>query len=119
MREFDQNAEHVLIWLGEKADQSDLALEMIKKWSNAYYEHGGIELVTESIEDPFEARAWSGISNLLKRSWWSRLGTLQEAVLRQRVSIICSTKSISRSALYYATLAWNDLGAVMISRYVR
>lgn len=57
MGEIYQNAEHVLVWLGEEFEDNDLAMDMIKKWGEAYEELESTKLVLESINDPFEERS--------------------------------------------------------------
>jgi Heterokaryon incompatibility protein (HET) len=70
----------VWIWLGEPADNSDLAMDLIRK---------APEL---NLDDPsyfLDPVAWSAVKTLLGRPWWERLWVVQEALLSKKATLNC------------------------------
>jgi len=80
-------AERVVVWLGSEADDSDFAIETIRRWSkeipkNAFASEKSYWEKAASIKpsDPLffgppgtdGHRAWLAIRNLWERSWWRR-----------------------------------------------
>jgi hypothetical protein len=92
-----KSAEHVLIWLGKSADNSDLAIDNLDPALKA------ITPLPQSIEGKAAARQtllaktdpiFVAIVKLYNRSWFRRLWTLQEAILAKSITVICGSKSI-------------------------
>ncbi|KAF1807961.1 hypothetical protein P152DRAFT_379923, partial [Eremomyces bilateralis CBS 781.70] len=63
MGDIYRNADHVLIWIGGTQEDGVLALVFI------------------------ETLGWIAVAQMLKRPWWTRIWTLQEAVLAKEVSV--------------------------------
>jgi Heterokaryon incompatibility protein (HET) len=117
MRNIYREAERVLVWLGEKREDSDLAFDMIHKlatdvkvsdeeplWSlfdlsleatvSSKKENAKLATVPKITEIPDETMdplrvifSW--------RSWWTRIWVIQEVVSAREALIICGEKSLS------------------------
>ena len=78
-------ASQVWVWLGESADSSDCAMDLLNlvttmKFSDLSYQ-----------PDPF---AWEAINSLFKRQWWTRLWVVQETLLARRAIVHCGEKAV-------------------------
>ncbi|KAH8722793.1 heterokaryon incompatibility protein-domain-containing protein [Phaeosphaeriaceae sp. PMI808] len=78
-------ANRVIVWLGEEADDSDQALEDIRVAAE--------EESTYSLDNNQKFIA------LLQRSWFERIWVLQEIALARRVLILCGPAEINGLAL--------------------
>ncbi|OCK79282.1 HET-domain-containing protein [Lepidopterella palustris CBS 459.81] len=76
-------ADLTYLWLGESADDSDFAMDLLSRLQPDYFKHSTGE------ED---VRAWRAIPLLLTRPWWSRLWVVQEAFLSRRAVVKCGEK---------------------------
>jgi hypothetical protein len=83
-------AQAVRVWLGEAANSSDKAFEILSKLGN------GTDLCDVNINgrllipDDLES-----IRHLGERQWWDRLWVIQDAILGNVVTMHCGTKSIT------------------------
>ncbi|KAH7383987.1 heterokaryon incompatibility, partial [Pyrenochaeta sp. MPI-SDFR-AT-0127] len=70
MGQIYSSAARTYLWLGEKSDSSDQAMDLV-------------ENATEERVKNFDPQAaeWRGLYDLLRRPWWSRLWIIQESVL--------------------------------------
>ncbi len=84
MQQIYKNATNVLIWLGDKADDSNMALDLIPRLSGTL----GPELKSRSIKD-FQA-----VKALLSRPWFGRMWILQELGAASSATMMCGKKSI-------------------------
>lgn len=105
-----ENAARTLVWLGESADDSDLAMDRMYELTQAMlgvedpgqilYSLSHSEDIAKynlpSISDPI----WQAVRSIQLRSWFFRLWTLQEIVLSKNPLLICGTKFISWDALF-------------------
>lgn len=75
-----REASLVWIWLGEPADNSDIAMDLIRK---------APELNLDDSSYWLNPVAWSAVKALLKRPWWGRLWVVQEALLSKKATLNC------------------------------
>ncbi|KAF7631350.1 heterokaryon incompatibility protein-domain-containing protein [Aspergillus flavus] len=103
MGELYSCADQVLIWLGDAADQSDLACALLpelteKIWSLKDSEGGWRPLSTDDIvaqglphpDDPL----WCAALLLYSRAWFQRLWIVQEVVLARACVFLCGLQQI-------------------------
>jgi hypothetical protein len=105
MGEVYENASRTLIWLGEAADNSDLALDnmesltqrllAVKKPSSLSVRQ---RLTNYDLPLPNDQK-WEALKVLQLRPWFYRLWTLQEIVLSKEAVLLCGRKSTSWDAL--------------------
>jgi hypothetical protein len=90
LNEVYQNADNVLVWLGEHDAHSAYGIEAVK-----YF----VDPTTVAPEAPWlsnfsEAYA-TGLKSILERGWWKRIWTVQEAALAKRVTLTCGDHQVS------------------------
>ena len=100
MAELYSRAQTVLIWLGEASDQSDLAMEFFPIFVELAQRDDGRSRSLQSSQAPSGIIPWRGalatsLRNLLSRSWFGRVWTLQEAAMARDAQIWCGQKSFS------------------------
>ncbi|KAF7943820.1 uncharacterized protein EAE97_005890 [Botrytis byssoidea] len=76
-------AAQVIVYLGEAADDSDMALESIRVAADDENEKPGNSLASK--------RSQESILSLLKRPWFQRIWVLQEVGLARSILIICGS----------------------------
>ena len=123
MADIYRSAAKVLIWLGPEADNSAkaiIALETLA--SNIYVDWEQFTISAASEEDakserldhskpaPFDHETWISISQLLSRSWFSRLWVWQEVSLAYNGAMIICGKS---------TMAFDDFRKAIMSLFQR
>ena len=83
MRKIYETATNVLIWLGDEADDSNMAIELIPRL-NRTLPHFKVRTTKEL--QPLKA--------LLSRPWFGRMWVLQELWAASSATIVCGNKSI-------------------------
>jgi hypothetical protein len=115
MKRIYMEAEKTIIWLGEEENDSNLALDLIRRWSpplppNVHStEISSVTELLKIIPDPFELRAWEALRKFFARPYWERSWILQEVVFAKQVHLLCGSEAISWQALSVAQLAWVQL----------
>lgn len=115
-----EHAINTAIWLGDSADDSDTAIQLLKDL------HVRLRFSTEETIDPTEfegrnlpnpdSKDWEALWKLLSRPWFERLWIIQEVTLSDVSWIICGNSVITWDSLYVACLQLVDTG---ISRWLR
>ncbi|KAF2028583.1 hypothetical protein EK21DRAFT_113751 [Setomelanomma holmii] len=96
MGDIYRDANHILIWIGSMQEDGVLALDFIETLGNAYYDLESVDAAVDFINNRdipqllFD-RGWTAVAQMLKRPWWTRIWTLQEAGLAREVSMDAST----------------------------
>ncbi|KAK3389853.1 heterokaryon incompatibility protein-domain-containing protein [Podospora didyma] len=118
MREIYTRSETTVSWLGEAADESDDAMELIRALGDWTHEHhdeifeyssddaggDGNDQVTIPAEDgsiQTAADNWPAVCRLLERPYWTRVWIIQELAARGKLTkadgrICCGTKEVGR-----------------------
>ncbi|KAF3048289.1 hypothetical protein E8E12_011631 [Didymella heteroderae] len=133
MAKIYKKAEEVIAWLGESGDNSDEAMNLLRRWGLAFTEEGvrsrmdvdtllftmqnpkKLKGFLSNIEDPFSHRAWLALGVLFKRVYWSRLWIVQEFVLAKKVTLVCGTPSANGNDLLMEHLLsrWRDRASIV------
>lgn len=95
MKTIYENAERVIIWIGEKNDDDVPGLELFKQLAC-------VPIITEAEDTtetyldltneglpPIEHPAWASMLDLLKRPWFYRTWIIQEAIVNQNTTLRC------------------------------
>lgn len=125
MRDIYKNAQAVLVWLGNAADDSDMAmdqaLELNEKLSSIarpiHFDH----LAYHDLNKEGDL-VWPALGHFYCRSWFERLWVVQEAVLARELVLLCGSRSIdweSLTALTTALLQTGLLHLVMAAQEIR
>ncbi|KAH6665433.1 heterokaryon incompatibility protein-domain-containing protein [Halenospora varia] len=113
------DASWVVIWLGKEdsltyeaiqaieKDGESLTLRSMMRAGNAF---SRFDCTTESQSGYMTDREWHVIANLLLRTWFSRLWTLQEVLLPTRTTSFCGSRKvdISRAVMFAGIMLRNN-----------
>lgn len=102
MAEIYMKSKHIIIWLGEEADDSSYAMSVIHDIDRRWVSRDS--QVRKSYRSPhnFGTRASQAIIKLLKRPWWCRAWIIQEATCPNETYIRCG-RDITDFAAFVAT----------------
>lgn len=106
MSDIYKNASRTLVWLGEAAQNSDLAMDNIQQLTHklSMVKNPSSLSVVQKLANynmpPHSDPVWEAIRQLQLRPWFYRLWTLQEIVLSKKAVLWCGRKVISWDALF-------------------
>jgi hypothetical protein len=109
-----ENAARTLVWLGESADDSELAINSMHDLTQSMLATEDTQFLTlrQRIArhkiPAADVPKWKAIKNLQLRPWFFRLWTLQEIVLSKAPLIICGNTFIS----------WESFSALNQNRFL-
>jgi len=117
MRDIYMQAEQALVWLGESSEDSDLAMDLIRRWSpplpptvsRNYSSNHEVAEVIKCMRNPFEVKAWEALRSLFQRPYWERSWILQEIIFSKQVTFTCGSEKINWLDLEDALFAWVTL----------
>jgi hypothetical protein len=114
-------AQQVIVWLGEAADESDLAIKGLPSIVEGMAKFDG--LVTPS-DVPFlltddARRLFKAISHLTHRSWFCRTWVIQEVALAKKILVLCGDAAFDWTLLPSYVNAVNrcGLGPLALAEY--
>jgi hypothetical protein len=81
------SAQSVVVWLGEEADDSDLALSFIPQVTD-------LLKFDRIIQDQGSTHKWYALSKLMNRPWFSRRWVVQELAFAKEAKIYCGNGSV-------------------------
>jgi hypothetical protein len=107
MKDIYAGAEAVVMWLGEEADESDLAMELLRRIEafSSTEEEPTQDLVVTLTEETFTPH-WLALKKLFKRPYWTRVWIIQE-VVSSNSGIVCCGQY--RAGWFPLMLFLNDL----------
>jgi hypothetical protein len=78
MGQIFKSAEQTTVWLGEAAQNSSLALGLIRLWATIA-DFPNEEQAAYMVNSPvaFKAQSWKAVVELFERSWWNRVWYLK------------------------------------------
>jgi hypothetical protein len=111
MRNIYRGAEKVIIWLGDKENDSDMAIDFIPILVMVMELLGPGQSLSAHNATSFglpncPSRPWLALGHLLRRPWFQRVWTVQECVLAREAVIYCGEKE----------MPWKMIEALLISR---
>lgn len=90
MKKIYSNAMRVRVWLGLSIEGTSEAMFVLQQIGRGLR---GREITINGA--PFDKSHLQYLNELLERSWWSRLWTLQEMILARTITIHCGPRSIN------------------------
>jgi len=97
-------ADRVLVWLGEEADNSSLAIAFLQRWADACGEArkaskkefvaNPLTFILRYLQDPFDETSWKAAAALVHRPYWKRIWIIQEIVMARDRMIFCGRDEI-------------------------
>ena len=101
MREIYTKAWTPLIWLGERTEDSDNALNMLTVLARDYSARDGVNQLTDVLHKSakyFGEGSWRALYGIICRRYWERLWVLQEAALgRSTMPVLCGDRTLAWS----------------------
>lgn len=112
MRQIYRESKQVLIWLGEKSHNSNLAIDLLESIGGKEEEMELEEMFSNWIDgesmilrprdatqlrgpEDFAQEDWQALADLLyHRDWWSRIWIVQEATYPQKARLICGERDV-------------------------
>ncbi|EPE32089.1 hypothetical protein GLAREA_12171 [Glarea lozoyensis ATCC 20868] len=127
MKEVYSNAQLVVIWLGEEAENSDMAFELIKAvqplLATDRPPRSEAILQESQVTEPGSMQ-WQALGKLFWRPWFSRLWIIQEVVLSRHAEMLAGSRScqwdvatsfadgVNQHDLYRCIMSHEELAAI-------
>ncbi|KAN0110910.1 HET domain containing protein [Hyaloscypha variabilis] len=101
MKEIYANATDMHIWLGNEADESDIAMDFIREKAALGLKPKGIGFRT-----PWRRDEGKALCELFERPYWRRMWIIQEVAHAQKITVGCGSKTFDWECLetLYLTL---------------
>jgi hypothetical protein len=87
MAEIYQNAQNVVVWLGEKDSDSDIAMDFVPKLLDPSF-------LSDDNWPSTYARGFYALARLLERPWFSRIWVLQEVAYKMDIGLNCGDHEV-------------------------
>jgi hypothetical protein len=95
MRRIYKRASAVHVWLGDEADDSSTAIDMLTTLSTPPRHAPGEEGIQyPSFTEADIARHWNALHHFFRRPWWERVWIRQEIALHRSVLMSCGNKTL-------------------------
>jgi hypothetical protein len=117
MRLIYELAADVVVWLGPEAEDSNSAMNLMHTLSTAYKDGTDKALGTALRHDPehLGRGPWLALSQLLRRSYFSRMWVIQEICLGgSKVPILCGENTITWEVFFGVISTLGKLNIVVI-----
>jgi Heterokaryon incompatibility protein (HET) len=88
MADIYNQATKVRVWLGEKGEESDLALRFIRRVLN-------LSQLDQLVHDKLTPNEWAAFLDLMKRPWFSRRWIVQEIALAREAYLHCGDEFVT------------------------
>lgn len=100
MRQIYGSAIMVLVWLGDEADDSELAIEFLER---IYKEPNTAAFIVQTILSGTCLREWRALDHFWNRKWWMRLWVMQEQAASKTIEVACGSRKVAWEAIYRFT----------------
>ena len=92
-------AQNVLIWLGSKSEDSDVAMDFFPRMMSHLADKRSKQEITDPDLPSLKNAAYKtpkmiALNNLLSRPWFTRVWTLQEGAFATRAMVVCGRKEV-------------------------
>jgi hypothetical protein len=119
MKAIYEKAEQVLVWLGLTGNDSDIAMDLIDKITDAEDSEDAKtfpgkppDWVRLSLENPNDAPKWLALAHLFVRPWWKRVWVRQEVAVASHVMVLCGERLHNWPTLVNAVELMDRYGAL-------
>jgi hypothetical protein len=100
MRRIYKRASSVQVWLGEEADDSSVAIDLLVMLGAPPKHAPGEKTITyPSFTEVEVMRNWDALRALFRRPWWERVWIRQEIALHRVVKVWCGSKTFNMGIL--------------------
>ncbi|UKZ73401.1 hypothetical protein TrVFT333_001047 [Trichoderma virens FT-333] len=106
MRRIYKRASNVRIWLGEEADDSNMAIDVINQISKPPTRGPGEAPITyPTADEQTKLRTWKALRALFQRPWWERAWIRQEVALASHPTVQCGSETCPMHTFVAACMA--------------
>jgi Heterokaryon incompatibility protein (HET) len=124
MRQIYAASAETAVWLGEAADDSDLAFDSISnlsKGTGEMYIDDWADLLSRinTIDDEEATFPLDAMTALLGRPWWSRIWVVQEVASAQQVLYFCGNKTASDVQICVALMIFYRVRDELVLKTIR
>ncbi|KAE9365758.1 hypothetical protein N431DRAFT_429984 [Stipitochalara longipes BDJ] len=98
-------AESVAVWLGPEDDDSELAMDLLRKVAS---EADNQEKISRLISSPTAQRELGAVVSLFERDYWRRLWVVQEIFNATSITVYCGSTKLSWTVYQRASQVFNQ-----------
>lgn len=95
-----RGAQEVFAWLGDIDAETDKVLSMMEIFSDDLWLHWDSDLSPSISEEMVSASQFLGLRSLLGRPWWTRVWTVQEAILPEHLIFVCGQRKVDAEIFF-------------------
>ncbi|KAF4632732.1 hypothetical protein G7Y89_g5395 [Cudoniella acicularis] len=118
MKNIYAKAVHVVIWLGKETAEDKDAFTLLSRFEKLFAEKGLVDVGT--VENFLyglalpaqESREWTALVRLFQRPWFQRIWVLQEAVMAQKMTVVCGSYFVGWTLIHQVALSVQRSGAL-------
>ena len=95
-----RGAQEVLAWLGAIDAETSKILSMIELFGGDLMLHWDPDLSPAISAEMVSASQFLGLCNFLGRPWWTRVWTVQEAILPEHLTFVCGQRRVDAEIFF-------------------
>ena len=100
MGDIYRGAQEVFAWLGNLDAETGKVLSMVEGFGSDVMLHWDPAFPAAISEDMVSASQFMGLCRLLSRPWWTRVWTVQEAILPERLTFVCGERRVGAASFF-------------------
>ena len=93
-------AQEVIAWLGDIDAETSKVLRMIETFGGDLMLHWDPDLSPAISEEMVSASQFLALCSLLGRPWWTRVWTVQEAILPEHLTFFCGQRRVDAASFF-------------------
>lgn len=103
MRRIYGSSHKVLVWLGDEADDSALAIDFLERIAGEAGIAASAAFIVQTILSGNYQRQWRALDQFWKRPYWMRIWVMQEQAVSKRIDVACGPRKLAWEVLYRFT----------------
>ncbi len=103
MRKIYQCAPMALVWLGDEANDSALAIDFLERISEEPNTGASASYIVQTILGRSHLKEWKALDYFWKRPYWMRTWVMQEQAVSGTIEVACGPRKMAWQVLYRFT----------------
>jgi Heterokaryon incompatibility protein (HET) len=103
MRQIYGSSPMVLVWLGDEANNSDLAIDFLERIYEEPNTAASAAYIVQTILKGERLNQWKALDYFWKRPWWMRTWVMQEQAVSEKIEVACGPRKLAWQVLYRFT----------------
>jgi Heterokaryon incompatibility protein (HET) len=103
MRRIYGSSHKVLVWLGDEADDSALAIDFLERIAEEAGIAASAAFIVQTILGGDYQSQWTALDQFWKRPYWMRIWVMQEQAVSKRIDVACGPRKLAWKVLYRFT----------------